>query len=242
MKKNIYRSRLTNRLEKQTRKTLFLSILGILIVITVLFKFAIPLLVNFSLFISGVKSSQETVEKQNSNSFIAPPVLNPLPNATNSAMLTIAGMASSSQTVNLYVNDNLIDKTKTENDGSFAFNDIRLSRNENSIRTKIITEDNRESAFSNTITVIFKDTPPLLSVDSPSDGQSFSKDENLITILGNTNPQVKITVNGFRAIVDENGKFSYSLQLQNGENQIKIIAIDEADNKTEMERKVTYSP
>ena len=48
-------------------------------------------------------------------------------------------------------------------------------------------------------------------------------------------------MNEFWAIVDAGGNFSYTLPLQNGENTIKVVATDEAGNKTEYEVKVTYS-
>ena len=70
----------------------------------------------------------------------------------------------------------------------------------------------------------------------------FEKDQSTVKVLGKTDPGVRVTVNGFWAVIDENNNFSYNLPLQNGENMIKIEAIDQAGNKTEKEIKVTYSP
>jgi bacillopeptidase F len=100
----------------------------------------------------------------------------------------------------------------------------------------------KESEFSNVLTVAFKSAPPSLNLDSPSDGQSFSKDQNTATVKGVTDPDVKVTVNGFWAITDSQGNFSYDLPLQNGDNKITVIATDMAGNKNEKDIKVTYSP
>ena len=235
------RSRLSKRLEKQSQKTFFLSILGIIVVIALIFKFGIPLLINFSMLASGNKNSQDN-EKNNSASFVAPPVLDPLFDATHSAQINISGKASPKQTINLYVNDDLNEKTETKEDGSFEFKEISLQTGENKIKTKAITNEKKESDYSNTFTVIFKKDPPSLSIDSPTDGQSFSKDDNSINITGKTDSGSKVTVNGFWAIADSDGKFSYNMRLQDGENSIKVVATDEADNNIEKEIKVKYSP
>src|SRR3989344_4588087 len=89
MKKNKY-SRLSRRLESQSRKNLFLSMLGIIVVLVLLIKFGIPLLVNFSVFLSGQKKSDES-SKSASSEYISPPVLNQTKNAANSAEFTITG-------------------------------------------------------------------------------------------------------------------------------------------------------
>lgn len=236
------RSRLKRRLEKQTKNSLIISLIGIVFVFFILIKFGLPLLINFTLFVSGFKNTNESQNKTSSPAFIPSPQLDSLPNATNSAQTIISGNASSKQTINLYINDELIKKTKTKDDGSFVFEDIKLSRGENSITAKALTEDKKESDFSAPIVISFKDKPPSLSVESPSEKQSFSKDENNIKVSGKTDKGTRVTVNDFWAIVDENGNFSYQLPLQNGENTIKIVATDDAGNKTETERKVIYSP
>ncbi|MDO8660111.1 MAG: hypothetical protein Q7K54_05985 [Candidatus Parcubacteria bacterium] len=232
------RSRLSRKVEERIKRNLILNILGIILVILLIFKFGIPLLINISLFLSGSKGNQES-QKQD-QSFIAPPILDPFPIATSSANIVISGIASKNQTINLYINDNLTDTAKTKDNGTFSFEQT-ISTEENIIKTKVV-QGNRESEFSNSITTAFKTAPPSLKINSPSDGQSFSKDQNIAEVKGATDAEVKITVNSFWAITDDNGNFSYNLPLQSGENKIKILATDMAGNKTEKELKVTYSP
>lgn len=233
------RSRLSRRTEQKTKKHLVLSILGIVLVTLFIFKFGIPLLINLSLFLSGSKGAE--VQSQNHNpSFIAPPILDPLPQATRSANIIISGIASKDQTINLYINDNLIDSIKTKKDGTFSFKET-ISTGENTIKAKAVA-GNKESEFSNEITTSFKSAPPSLKISSPSDGQSFSKDQNAAEVKGTTDSDVKVTINGFWMITDNSGNFSYHLALVSGENKIKIEAVDTAGNKKELEIKVTYSP
>lgn len=233
------RSRLSRRMETRSKKNLFLSVLGIVLIMFLMFKFGLPLLINLSLFLSGSKDNQEQLKNQDP-SFIAPPILNSFPQATSSADIIISGIASKNQTINLYINENLIDKIKTKDNGSFSFKE-KISTGENVIKTKAVVGD-KESEFSEIITTVFKNAPPSLNISSPTDGQSFAKDQNIAEIKGVTDIDVKVTVNGLWAITDNNGNFLYRLPLQNGENKIKVVAVDIAGNKTEKEIKVNFSP
>lgn len=233
------RSRLSLKTEKRTRKTIFLTSLGILIILILLIKFGINILVGFSVFLAGTKNQTSTTSSSSSNTFIAPPVLNPLPSATNSANIVISGKSQSDKTVKLYINNDLKDTTQADKDGNFSFIQT-LSAGDNRIETKT-EQNNKSSDFSNSFTVFLKNNAPSLTVDFPSDGQSFSKDQNSVNVKGKTDSETSVTVNGFWAIIDEDSNFSYNLPLQNGDNQIKIIAVDQAGNKTEKDLKVTYS-
>ena len=233
------RSRLIRKIEEKTKKNLALSILGIILTVFIMFKFGLPFLINLSLFLSGSKNNQEFSKSKNS-SFIAPPVLNPFPQATSSANIAISGIGSKDQTISLYVNDELINKVKAQDDGTFSFKET-VKHGENIIKVRAI-ENDKESEFSNSITTVFKNSLPTLNINSPSDGQSFSKDQNAADVKGITDADNRITVNGFWAIIDESGNFSYKLPLRNGENLIKVIATDIAGNKTEKEIRITYSP
>jgi hypothetical protein len=232
------RSRLSKRLEQKTKKNLAISVFGIIVIIVLVFKFGIPALANISLFLSGSQNKNEP-NIQNP-SFIAPPVLDSFPEATSSADIIISGIASKEQTVVLYINDELIDTLNADDKGKFSFKEV-IKPGENTIKAKAVT-DEKESDFSNAIVTAFKSAPPSLTVNSPSNNQSFSQDQNVADVKGVTDAEVKVTVNGFWAITDDNGNYRYSLTLQNGENKIKVIATDIAGNKSEKEIKVTYSP
>lgn len=234
------RSRLYRNLEKQTKRNLILNLVGIFIVLFLLIKFGIPILANFALFLPNTKSNVSTQTSQQGPNFVSAPQLNPLPDATNSAQLKVSGIAQASSTIDLYLNDDIIDKTQADKNGNFSF-DETLNKGNNKIYAKSRVDKN-VSDPSQTFDVIFNNTNPNLTINSPSDGAKFSKDQSPINVTGTTDSNVKVTVNGFWAIADQNNNFSYQLPLQNGDNQIKIVAIDAAGNKTEKDIKVTYSP
>lgn len=232
------RSHLARKFEQQTRKNLILSVLGIIAFVFIIFKFGIPLLVNFSLLVSTSRSQDISFPKK--STFIAAPILHPMPEATNSAKIIITGSASPNQTISLYINDNLVDKSETDKNGSFSFEET-LSTENNTILAKA-KANKHESDFSRPQTIIFKKASPSLTIDAPQDKQIFSKDQNTVEVRGKTDSDVRVTVNDFWAVIDKNNNFSYTLPLRNGENVIKVIARDQAGNKTEKEIRVTFSP
>lgn len=234
---NRKRSRLYRQLERENKKNIFLSIFGIIIVLLILLKFGLPALVSFSFLLSGNK--QTSLPSQNNAEIVVPPQLNPLPAATKSANFTLSGKAQPQTTIDLYLNDNLLDKTQTDKNGNFSFQSTYI-KGDNKIYAKARL-DNKISDPSDTVDVFFKDIPPTLTVNSPSDGQQFTKDQNTISVSGSTDAGVRITVNGFWAIVDQNNNFNYQLKLQNGDNTIKIEAVDQAGNTTDKQIKVSYS-
>jgi Glucodextranase, domain B len=232
------RSRLDRNLEAKTRKKFYLTLLGIILVLVLLFKYGVPLLINLSLFLSNGRSSNST-QKSTGHQFVAVPTLDAV-SATNSATVQISGNAVSKEQIKLFVNDTYVDAVDTKDDGTFVFKDVSLQQGDNTIKVKAKQQDS-ESDFSDPEKIVYKNSPPSLSIDDPQDGQSFSKDQSTITIKGKTDADVKVTINDFWAIVDNNGNYSYSFHLQNGDNQIKVTATDIAGNKTEKSIKVTYS-
>ena len=65
-----------------------------------------------------------------------------------------------------------------------------------------------------------------------------------VTVSGttNTDKDVTIVINDTRVIVDSAGKFSKVINLNEGDNQIVIVATDTSGNSTQLTRQVTYQP
>ncbi len=103
---------------------------------------------------------------------------------------------------------------------------------------KAFDELGNESDPSNivTITIPIKDnSPPTLEIDSPKDMEMINK--NSILIVGKTYDDIsgikKLLINDYEINISQTGVFSFNVSLVEGMNQIKIISIDNSDNKTE---------
>lgn len=236
-------SRLNKNLQKKALRNIFLSVIGIIAVGYVLVQYGPQLLIGFSIAVEKLTGSKDTSSSSSDDvSYIAPPTLNSMESATNSAKIIISGYSQPKQTVKLYVNGELKDTVEVKSDKGFTFQDVPLEPGDNDIKAKAISEHDKESDYSTPMRITYVNKQPTLDIDSLSDGQSFSGGQSPLKVSGKTDTGNKVTVNGFWAISDDTGKFSYTLPLQNGENKIKVEATDNAGNKTTKEIKVTYSP
>lgn len=233
------RSRLNQKLVKQTERNLLLiGAIGMVVLVIFIF-FGVKLLVNFSLFVE--KKPDTNAEQAQEETFMAIPTLDYLADATNSASIEVSGIAASGKYVKLYLNGRQLKKADIKSDNTFVFHDVTLESGENDIKVKAVSDDNKESRFSETLTVTYSNEPPKLSIDTPSDGQTYNKERNPLRVSGKTDPNVRVTVNDFWAVVDGQGNYYYSLPLKNGANEIKVVATDEAGNKAEKTLHVTYA-
>ncbi len=231
------RSRLTNNLERKAIHNIVIVVVGFIIIIAIIIIFGNKLLVGFSLLTEKMEGGNNTtISNQEDTSYIAPPTLNPAGTATNSAQITIGGYAQKNQTVNLYLNDQMVDTNTTDSNGKFSFSSVTLHQGQNTITAKVANNNNKESTASNTITVTYSKSAPGLSIDKPQDGQTFSKGSSpTLSIQGKTDIGNNVTVNGFWAIVDDQGNYTYLYTLQDGDNDIKVIATNTAGNQTTKE-------
>lgn len=230
------RSRLSKTLENNSKKTMTLSIIGILVIIALLALFGIPILERLAQLTSRDDSKSQTEEE---TIVVLPPYLDIPFEATNSAEITVTGTVDEGDSVKLYNNGKLVGEENIE-DGAFEFTGVELREGDNQLKAKAILKK-EESRFSETLTVQLRKEAPKLAIDYPQEGQSIgNKDGNRLQIEGSTDPNVTVTINGFKTIVNAEGKFKYTLQVQGGENKLQVVAVDDAGNKTEMERKFNY--
>jgi bacillopeptidase F len=198
-------------------------------------KFGMQFVTNYSLNLN--KNASVNTTQSDNPTFVAPPVLNPIPDATNSAEIKVSGYALANEQIALYVNDNKVDEQPVKDDKTFSFSHVTLKTGQNSIKAKAVVDDQHESNYTDTQTVTFNNKAPSLSIDSPSDGQTIKGDSH-VTVSGKTDPGRQVTINDFWAIVDDQGKFSYNASIQKGDNTIKVVAKDDAGNTTSKEIKV----
>jgi cytoskeletal protein RodZ len=77
---------------------------------------------------------------------------------------------------------------------------------------------------------------PTLAVTSPLD--QLTTTERSVQLIGQTEPQVAVTVNGRTILVDRQGKFRDVFDLQSGLNTIVIRAVKKRGGSTTVVRKI----
>lgn len=229
------RSRLKTNIKRQSIHT----ILGIVAILLFLVFFGADLIVGISVVLDKLRGQTQEVTKTGSVDYIAPPVLNPIPKATNKNSITISGHTSFSDVeIKLFLNGEDVSKTKPNSDNTFNFESISLTSGENEIKAKAINSDKKESDYSQSITISYLDEEPELEIKTPQDAQTFKKDQSPIRITGTTDKNVRVTINEFRAISQDDGTFYYLYNLKDGDNTISIVATDEAGNQTTKEIRI----
>ncbi|HSX48705.1 MAG TPA: hypothetical protein VLE44_00420 [Candidatus Saccharimonadales bacterium] len=233
-----YRSRLAEVEEKKSvRSALTFGGLTLLIIILGVI-FGIPL---FAKFINLFSKNSTTSQINGNTTILLAPTLSQLPEFTNQQSIVVKGSAKVGSTVKIFFGDSS-DQVSTDDSGNFATN-VGLKKGKNTIYAKVIDGSGNESPDSVHYTVTFTNDPPKLTVTTPSDNQSFFGDkQKTLGVQGQVDPDITVTVNDRIAIVDSSGKFSINYDLQQGDNQLKIIAKDQAGNKKEIDLKVTFNP
>lgn len=75
-------------------------------------------------------------------------------------------------------------------------------------------------------------SPPSLSVSSPKEGSLISQQD--VEILGKSDPDATVYVNGELVAIDEKGNFQTKISLFPGDNKVKIESVSRRGKKTEI--------
>jgi len=203
------------------------------------FFYGIPTIAKIASFVGDLKKSSTPVDK-NDTTPPGPPRINELPEAVNKKDLTVSGYGEAGATIILTLNNNN-EEVVADADGNFSFS-VSLTKGENILSAKAKDQAGNESISSKTYTVVFDDEAPKIDISSPSDGASFyGSREKQLTIKGSTKVNSTLTINDRLIKVEDDGSFSYTTSLNDGENSFHFKAADQAENQTEKDLKVNYS-
>jgi len=96
------------------------------------------------------------------------------------------------------------------------------------------------NVFAQRRLVTLDTTPPVLELSSPEDGSGTQKES--LYVVGRTDPDATVTINGERSEVGYGGSFSGELRLGAGRNRIVVRATDPTGNFREVTLNVTRLP
>jgi bacillopeptidase F len=232
-------SRLSRSQERKLTKKLFLAITGSIGLLIFIAVFGLKILINFSLLIDKLRgnTSQNSIS---TSSIILPPVIDPLPYATNSAVLSVSGRGKNGLGVTIFLNGKEYRKLKIDDNGTFSVRDITFKEGINTLYAQLFDAQGNKSEMSATESVTINKKQPDLEISSPQNNDTVSGDSNIVVINGKTNEENTVMVNDRVAVVGVNGVFTLRFPLNEGDNTLAITATDPAGNQKKEERKVTY--
>lgn len=200
-------------------------------------KWGIPY---FMKVVAGNGGHKVTTEKD----IIPPqiPILSALPEATNSSSIVVEGYTEGNAALDFLVNDKISLTDRAANDGSFVIR-VGLSAGQNRIQVRAADVAGNMSTSPVKI-VVYDDKPVELTISSPKDGSEyFGKNNQIIDIAGEVNKaDADVTINNSFVTVDKSGAFIHKFQLSSGENELKIVATDKAQNTDQQTIKIVYTP
>ncbi len=235
-----YYSRWQSVEEKRNRRRAF--IFGILTIAALVFLFTVGLnvLTKFVGLISDLKKTSTPIEKTDTTP-PPPPRIDTLPEATNNSKITVTGSSEPGSSVELFVNGKK-NESLAGNDGVFSF-DIYLDSGSNNIYAVAKDSAGNESGKTLTYEVAYSKNPPKIDLTGPSDGAKFyGTKQQQITISGKTSAKASLTINDRIVAVQDDGSFTSSVNLNEGDNTFKIKVVDNAGNTAEKSISVNWSP
>jgi|SRR5579859_2148824 len=169
-----------------------------------------------------------------------PPSLSAPALATSSASLSISGFSEPGQHIIVQDNGQQIAQADTQGDGSFQAS-LTLTKGDNHLSAYAIDQKNQHSPNSSEYIVTFNDQPPKLDISQPQDKQAIQgKNNQNMTIKGQTDKNVRVYLNGNLIFTHDDGSFTTLQMLQTGDNTLDLKAIDQAGNTTEKTLTVNY--
>ena len=82
--------------------------------------------------------------------------------------------------------------------------------------------------------------PPALSMESPK--ENLVSNEQRIEVLGTTDPDATVMINGVSVLVRSDGKFFDQVVLEPGVNTVMVVATSRFGKSTTIKRDVGYQP
>jgi len=234
-----FSSRLSRFEEKRLRTRLIFALIGSLALVTFLVVFGFRLFIGFFVFLDQARGKEQI--KETKTALVIPPYIDPLPLATMSGQIKLTGRGQAKATVIVYINNEETKKAPISDDGNFTLTSITLPEGTHTIQAKAADSKGNTSEFSNTIITTIKKHPPILEVTVPNDNTTVTGDSNLVNIEGKTEEENDVRINDRYVVVQPHGTFTYPFPLSEGDNTIKIRAIDRAGNSTEIVRTVKYT-
>ncbi|MFJ7726214.1 S8 family serine peptidase [Neobacillus sp. NPDC097160] len=166
----------------------------------------------------------------------APSITSPVNGTfTNVETVNVKGEAAPTTKVHIFNKGQEVATVDTKNDGTYAV-DVKLQKGENQLTAKASTSQGMTDA-SAPANITFDAQAPELTIGSPTDGSKLNKET--VTVTGTVKDDYLnfVLVNGTTAKV-ENGTYSARIMLDEGKNDIKVVAKDKAGNMTEKTVKV----
>lgn len=237
-----YQYRAVKRLQKKNKQNFIATLVIIIILLYGTFFWVLPFVISSIGTIKNKSNPTNKTINPTDQATLAPPVLNIPFEATNTAQINISGYSSPNSKVELFIDDEKKQTVDTDSGGNFHINDVDLSLGINNIYGKTVDDSGKESLPSKTMILTYDNNKPLLKIYEPEDNKQIQGGDKKVKVSGKTDSGTQVFINGNQTIVDKDGNFSSTMEINEGDNNFDIKAVNLASNISESSRKVSYKP
>lgn len=237
----LHMSRLQQHRQNQTNSRIIKLIIFSVALLAIFFFVGLQSIINATVFLNNLirgNTTQTQQTEQNNANFYGIINVDEPEVATKEAQISISGDVTEFKTVEFYINNVKADNATVKPNGTFSKEIGKLRVGENKIYVLAKTQDNKHTKQSDTYSVIYKNEPPELEIETPKNGDKTNKSE--IQIKGKTDKDVTVRINNSPVVVSVEGGFTSNFRLKDGENKLEITATDIAGNQEKQEITVTY--
>lgn len=126
--------------------------------------------------------------------------------------------------------------TTSNSKGQFTLK-VKLTPGLNTLKVQAV--DSAGNKGEVTINITLDQSPPFLKLD-PSLSSWMEVYTETLEVKGEVEVGANLTINGVSVSYDSQGRFSYTVRLQEGNNSIQIVAVDKAGNTNSIYLPVKY--
>jgi len=234
------RSRLNRvRRKRETRRAVVYIVLAILIILAMI-TWGVPTMAR----LAGLLITQDTGITGIEELSPTPPVLSDVPEATSSARVTVGGFAQPGVEVVLVMDGSEYDRVLTDDAGVFEFDEVEIAEGENKVQAYSVSMRGKESDSSKSYSIRVDRTAPELTLSSPEDGEVYrGQSQRIASFQGLVDEDgVHVYVGERVAIVSTDNSFELSYQLQEGDQEVTVRAVDKAGNESTKSVKLRWEP
>ncbi len=162
--------------------------------------------------------------------------------ATNSAQIKLAGYAEPNSQVDILLDGESVAHVEASSSGQFSL-EFNLQPGINSLSAISRDKTKNESKPSGTYQILFDNQKPKIELEGVQDNQEIvGKQNRFFTLKGKTKPKSRVLINNHIASIQEDGTFSYTTTLKEGDNPFKIEVTDQAGNRGELSLNIKFKP
>lgn len=226
--------------EKKNIKKAYLYVFLSVVAVCLVFFLGLPLIIKFAAFFTNLGGSDKPVDS-NDITPPAPPQFETYDEYTNKDVVKIEGRSEEGALITLSFNGKETE-TVANSDGKFSF-EVSLNDGENNFYAVAKDTSGNMSQETQINYITFDNKEPELSVDSPSDGDSFyGSGQRQINVKGSVDADSEVYINDRYVTVSDDGSFSYTTTLSEGINEFNIKAVDKAKNEISTTLSVNFTP